>query len=91
MNKGELVDMIAQKAAVTKKDAEMILDATLETIVEAVAEGEKISLVGFGSFEKRHRKARDGRNPQTGEPLKIPATDVPGFSAGKGFKEKVAA
>ena len=91
MNKGELVDVIAQKASVTKKDAESILDATLETIVESVADGEKISLVGFGSFEKRHRKARDGRNPQTGEALKIPATDVPGFSAGKGFKERVAA
>lgn len=91
MNKGELVDVIAQKASVTKKDAELILDATLETIIESVSNGDKISLVGFGSFEKRHRKARDGRNPQTGETIKIPATDVPGFSAGKGFKERVAA
>lgn len=91
MNKGELVSVIAEKASVTKKEAELILDATLETIVESVSNGEKISLVGFGSFEKRHRKARDGRNPQTGQTIKIPATDVPGFSAGKGFKERVAA
>lgn len=91
MNKGELVSVIAEKASVTKKEAELILDATLDTIVEAVSNGDKISLVGFGSFEKRHRKARDGRNPQTGQTIKIPATDVPGFSAGKGFKERVAA
>ena len=91
MNKGELVDVIAEKASVTKKEAESILTATLETIVDAVSEGEKVSLVGFGSFEKRHRKAREGRNPKTGETLAIAATDVPGFSAGKAFKENVAA
>lgn len=91
MNKGELIEVIAEKADVTKKDAELILTATLETIVESVSEGEKVSLVGFGSFEKRHRKARAGRNPQTGEELTIAATDVPAFSAGKGFKETVAA
>ena len=67
MNKAELVDLIAEKADVTKKDADLILTATLETIVDSVSEGEKVSLVGFGSFEKRHRKARSGRNPQTGE------------------------
>ncbi|MEM9137085.1 MAG: HU family DNA-binding protein [Cyanobacteria bacterium P01_F01_bin.42] len=91
MNKGELVSVIADKASVTKKEAELILDATLDTIIESVSNGDKISLVGFGSFEKRHRKARDGRNPQTGQTIKIPATDVPGFSAGKSFKERVAA
>ena len=91
MNKGELVDAIAEKAEVSKKDAETILTATLDTIVDAVSEGDKVSLVGFGSFEKRHRKARTGRNPQTGEALEIAATDVPGFSAGKVFKETVAA
>ena len=91
MNKGELIEVIADKADVTKKEAELVLSATLETIIESVSEGEKVSLVGFGSFEKRHRKARTGRNPQTGEELTIAATDVPGFSAGKGFKETVAA
>ena len=91
MNKGELIDAIAEKASVSKKDADAILTAALESIVNAVSEGDKVSLVGFGSFEKRHRKARDGRNPQTGKTLTIAATDVPAFSAGKGFKEKVAA
>ena len=90
MNKGELVDSISQKASVTKKDAETVLNAALETIVEQVSAGDKISLVGFGSFEKRHRQAREGRNPQTGQKIQIPAVDVPAFSAGKGFKEKVA-
>ena len=90
MNKGELVDAISTKANVTKKDADTILNATLETIVEAVTSGDKVTLVGFGSFEKRDRKAREGRNPKTGETLAIAATSVPGFSAGKAFKEKVA-
>ena len=66
-----------------------ILDATTETIVENVANGEKITLVGFGTFEARERKERQGKNPQTGEPLTIPATTIPAFSAGKAFKEKV--
>ena len=91
MNKGELIDTIAEKLSVTKKDADLILSTALETIVEAVSEGDKVSLVGFGNFEKRHRKAREGRNPQTGESLTIAATDVPVFSAGKGFKDQVAA
>ncbi|NJM74723.1 MAG: HU family DNA-binding protein [Acaryochloridaceae cyanobacterium RU_4_10] len=90
MNKGELIDAIATKANITKKDADVVLSAFLETIVEAVASGDKVTLVGFGSFEKRDRAARDGRNPQTGEAIKIPAMSVPGFSAGKLFKDKVA-
>lgn len=89
MNKGELVDAISSKANVTKKQAEDILTATTDTIVEAVAGGDKITLVGFGSFEPRDRAARDGRNPKTGEVLKIKATRVPAFSAGKVFKERV--
>ncbi len=89
MNKGELIDAIAAKAEVTKKDADAVLTATLEAIVEAVAAGGKVTLVGFGSFEPRERQAREGRNPQTGKPMKIPATKVPAFSAGKLFKEKV--
>jgi DNA-binding protein HU-beta len=90
MNKGELVDAIAEKASITKKEADAVLSATLETIVEAVASGDKVTLVGFGNFEKRDRKEREGRNPKTGETMTIAATTVPGFSAGKLFKEKVA-
>jgi DNA-binding protein HU-beta len=90
MNKGELIDEIAFKAHVTKKEADAVLSATLETIVETIANGEKVTLVGFGSFEKRERSQREGRNPKTGESMTIAATSVPGFSAGKSFKEKVA-
>ena len=90
MNKGELVDAIAIKANITKKEADAVLTATLEIIVDAIASGEKVTLVGFGSFEKRDRQAREGRNPKTGETMTIAATSVPGFSAGKLFKEKVA-
>lgn len=90
MNKGELVDSIAEKANVTKKQADTVLTAALESIVDAVSSGEKVTLVGFGAFEPRERKAREGRNPKTGAKMQIPATTVPAFSAGKLFKEKVA-
>ncbi len=90
MNKGELVDAIAGKANVTKKEADTILSTAIDTIVSSVAAGDKVTLVGFGSFEKRERKAREGRNPKTGESMTIAATTVPGFSAGKAFKETVA-
>ncbi len=90
MNKGELVDAIAQKADVTKKEADAILSAMLDTILETVATGDKVSLVGFGNFEVRDRQAREGRNPKTGATMQIPATRVPAFSAGKSFKERVA-
>jgi DNA-binding protein HU-beta len=90
MNKGELVDQIAQKATVTKKQADAVLSAAIEAIMEAVSEGDKVTLVGFGSFERRHRKEREGRNPKTGEKMSIPETMVPAFSAGKLFKDKVA-
>jgi len=89
MNKGELIDEIATKAGVTKKDADAALTATLEAIVEAVASGDKVTLVGFGSFEPRERQAREGRNPKTGDKMDIAATKVPVFAAGKLFKEKV--
>ena len=82
MNKGELVDRISQKATVTKKQADAVLSAAIETIMEAVSEGDKVTLVGFGSFERRDRKEREGRNPKTGEKMSIPATKL--------FKEKVA-
>lgn len=90
MNKGELVDAVAAKVEVTKKEADAIITATIEAIMEAVTSGEKVTLVGFGSFEPRERKERDGRNPKTGETMKIAASTVPVFSAGKGFKDKVA-
>ena len=90
MNKEQLVNAITQKTTITKRDASQILDALSDTIMEAVAEGEKITLVGFGTFEPRERKERPGRNPKTGEAITIPATRVPAFSAGKLFKEKVA-
>jgi DNA-binding protein HU-beta len=90
VNKGELVDAIASKVSVTKKEADAILTAMMDTIMDSVAKDEKVTLVGFGTFEARQRQAREGRNPSTGEAIKIPATTVPAFSAGKQFKEKVA-
>ena len=90
MNKGELVDRISQRATVTKKQADAVLSAAIETIMDAVSEGDKVTLVGFGSFERRHRKEREGRNPKTGDKMLIPETQVPAFSAGKLFKDKVA-
>ncbi len=96
MNKGELIDKVAEKASasldkqITKKDVDSVITATIDAIMEAVAEGNKVTLVGFGSFERRERKEREGRNPKTGDTMVIPATKVPAFSAGKLFKEKVA-
>ncbi|MEH1770918.1 MAG: HU family DNA-binding protein [Nostoc sp.] len=90
MNKGELVDAVAAKTNITKKQADEVISAFLSVVTEAVANGEKITLVGFGSFERRARSEREGRNPKTNEPMTIPATKVPAFSAGKQFKEKVA-
>jgi DNA-binding protein HU-beta len=90
MNKEQLVAKIAEKASVTKKEANQILDATIEIVMDTVVEGEKLTLVGFGTFEARERKERQGRNPQTGDVITIPATRVPVFSPGKLFKDKVA-
>jgi len=89
MNKEELVAEIAKSAKVTKKDAADVLTATLETIEIAVKKGDKVTLVGFGTFERRERAARTGRNQQTGKEIKIAAKKVPAFSAGKKFKELV--
>jgi DNA-binding protein HU-beta len=88
MNKGEFVNAISKKTKFTKKDINEFLDMCLETIVGTVADGEKITFVGFGSFELRNRKARNGRNPQTGETMEIPSSTIPYFSAGKNFKDK---
>jgi DNA-binding protein HU-beta len=96
MNKAELIDAIAphqesaEKTNVTKKEAEAVLNTAIETIVEAIASGDKVTLVGFGRFENRDRKAGEGRNSKSGEKTQIAATTVPAFSAGKLFKESVA-
>ncbi|MHC5771629.1 MAG: HU family DNA-binding protein [Nostoc sp.] len=90
MNKGELVDAVAAKTNITKKQTDEIISAFLSVFTKAVANGEKVTLIGFGSFERRDRSEREGRNPKTQEVMIIPATIVPAFSAGKQFKEKVA-
>ncbi len=90
MNKQELVAQIAEKSELTKKDSEAALNALIETVQEALADGDKVQLVGFGTFEVRHRKAREGRNPRNPEEkIKIPASKAPVFRAGKGFKEMI--
>ena len=89
MNKEELVKEVAKKAKVSQKAAADVLSATIDTVQKTVAKGKKVTLVGFGTFEARKRKARTGRNPQTGKELKIAAKTVPAFSAGKNFKELV--
>ena len=89
MNKEELVQEISKKTKVTQKDAAEVLGALIETIETSVSKGQKVTLVGFGTFEARKRAARTGRNPQTGKELKIPARTVPPFTAGKKFKTAV--
>lgn len=89
MNKGELVERVAELASVTKKDAGKVLDATLTAIGEAVANGDTVSLADFGKFEARQRKGRTGRNPQTGDALDIAAKVVPAFQAFARFKKLV--
>ena len=89
MNKEELVKEIAKKTNLSQKVASEVLAATLDTIQKTVAKGKKVTLVGFGTFEARKRKARTGRNPQTGAAIKIAAKTVPAFSAGKKFKDAV--
>ena len=86
MTKSELINQIAEKSELTKKDAEKAFSAVVSTITDALVSGEKVQIVGFGTFEARKRAARTGRNPQTGKELKIPAKTVPAFSAGKKFK-----
>ncbi len=89
MNKNELIDSIAEEAELTKEDAKTALDATLNSIMGALKSGDDVRLVGFGNFEVAERKATTGRNPRTGEPIKIPASKVPKFKAGKAFKDAV--
>lgn len=91
MNKQEFVKIIAEKSEVSQKVAASVLDNALETIMDAVAKNDKVQLVGFGTFESKHREARTGRNPRTKEEVQIPASTVPAFKAGKAFKDKVDA
>lgn len=89
MNKVELVDQIATKSGLTKKDSEAALKAFMETIKETIKKGEKIQLIGFGSFEPVDKAAREGRNPKTREVIQIPACKAPAFKPGSALKEKI--
>ena len=89
MNKTELVAAVAEKAALSKKDAEKAVSAVVDTITAALADGDKVQLVGFGTFEVRERAARTGKNPRTGAAIKIAASKVPAFKAGKALKDAV--
>ncbi len=90
MNKAELVTKMAEKSGMTKKDTELALNSFMASVEEALVAGEKVQLVGFGTFETRERAAREGRNPRDPEKkIKIPASKAPVFKAGKGLKEKV--
>lgn len=89
MNKSELVAKVAEKASLTKKDAEKAVSAIFSSIEEALVEGDKVQMIGFGTFEVKDRAARTGRNPQTGNEIKIPASKNPVFKAGKALKDAV--
>ncbi len=89
MNKSDLIAAIAAKTGETKKDAEATLNAFVDVVTDALVKGDKVQLVGFGTFEVRKRAARKGRNPQTKEEIKIPASKAPVFKAGKALKELV--
>ena len=89
MNKTELVALVAEKSGLTMKDAETAVTAVLDTVVEAVTNGEKVQIVGFGTFEQRQRNARTGCDPRPGNTIEIPASKVPAFKAGKAFKDAV--
>lgn len=89
MNKTELINAVAEKADLTKKDAETAITAMISAITEALAAGDKVQVVGFGSFEVKPRAERTGRNPQTKEPMTIPASKTPVFKAGKALKDAV--
>ncbi len=89
MNKTELVSAIAEQTLLSKKDCEAVLNATLDAITDALSKGDKVVLMGFGTFETRERAARTGRIPKTNEVIEIPAATVPAFKAGKALKDKV--
>ena len=90
MNKTELIAAVAEKTGLTKKDAERVVNATVDTITESLVKGEKVQVFGFGIFEVKTREARVGRNPRTKETIQIPATKLPAFKASKTLKDAVA-
>ena len=90
MNKAELIAAVAAKAGVSQKDAGVVVAAVLDEIKDALKNGDKVQLVGFGSFEVRAKAARTGKNPRTGETINIPASKAPAFKAGKALKDAVA-
>lgn len=89
MNKTELINAVAEASELSKKDAGKVVDAVFEAISNALTNGDKVQLIGFGNFEVRERAARKGRNPQTGEEIEIAASKIPAFSAGKALKDAV--
>jgi len=89
MNKAELIDAVAGEANLSKADAGRAVDAIIDSITSALGKGQQVSVVGFGTFSVKHRAARAGRNPRTGETIKIKASNVPGFKAGKALKDAV--
>lgn len=91
MNKAELILNVAEKSGVNKKEVEKVVSAMLDVVVEAVASGEKVQIVGFGTFEQRERKERNGVNPRTEEKIVIPASKIPAFKPGRNFKDAVNA
>ncbi len=90
MNKTELIALVAENAGLTKKDAERVINASIDAITASLVKGEKVQISGFGTFETKTREARVGRNPHTKEEIHIPATRVPGFKASKALKDIVA-
>ncbi len=90
MNRKQLVDSIQKQTAVARSDVDKVLGSLIQQTQVAVKKGERVSLVGFGTFERRDRKARTARNPRTGTPVKVKATKIPAFRAGQGFKDVVA-
>ena len=89
MNKTQLIEAVAAKTELTKKDADAAVNATIAAVIEALKAGDKVQLVGFGTFEVKERAARTGRNPQTGATIEIAASKAPVFSAGKAFKDAI--
>lgn len=89
VNKSELISVVAEKAGLTKKDTEKVVNAVFDGIGDALAKGDKVQVIGFGTFDVRERKAREGRNPATGDTITIPAVKVPVFKAGKALKDNV--
>jgi len=89
MNKTELIDKVSTITGVPKQTISTVINGVIEAVIQAVCAGEKVQIIDFGSFERRKRKERDGRSPKTGDKIVIPEADVPAFSAGKAFKDRV--